>query len=359
MIHALVMAGGVGSRFWPKSRSNKPKQFLPLVGDKTLIRQTFERISPIVDKNNIVVITNQSYTGMVKDELQELTDHQIVGEIVGRNTAPCVALAAVMMQARDPEAVMVVLPSDHYISNEKEYISTIKAAAEKAKSGKNLVTVGIQPTRPETGYGYIQFDQPEKITDKHPVYLVKTFAEKPDLETAARFIASGDFLWNSGMFVWRADTILDEFQKYLPQMYDEVIKVIPHLGTENQAKAINEFYQSVISISIDYGIMEKTDAVHVIPGDFGWSDVGSWMAVYEQAGKDATGNVIKANDYVSINAQNCYVETSSNKLVGLVGVQGITLVETDDAILLCRSDASQDVKKLYDELDKQGRKDML
>lgn len=359
MVHALVMAGGVGSRFWPRSRSHKPKQFLKLVGDNTLIRQTFDRISPLVPAENTVVITANDYQQMVGDELPELSEHQIVGEVVARNTAPCIALAAVMMRAKDPDAVMVVLPSDHYIRKPDVYLDVLKTAITQAESSGDLITIGIEPTRPETGYGYIQYVPNGNVSLNHPVHLVKTFAEKPDLETAARFIASGDFLWNSGMFVWRADAILKEFEEHLPEMYKEVCEVIPHLGTNQQQKAIDTFYHNCISISIDYGIMEKTDAVHVIPANFGWSDVGSWMAVYELSPKDAAGNVFKTNDYVSINSQNCYVETSSDKFLGIVGLQGVSVVETDDAILVCRSDASQDVKKLYDELGKRGKKDML
>ncbi len=352
MIHTLIMAGGVGSRFWPKSRAQKPKQFLNLVGETSLIRQTYDRIVPLGSADNTLVITNDAYCDMVAEEIPELPNQNIIGEVVGRNTAPCVALAAAVVSKKDPEGVIVVLPSDHFVRNEDKYREIISSAAKKAAEGSHLLTVGIAPNRPETGYGYIQYNDKKKTdSDGNPVYLVKTFAEKPDLETAMHFLNSGDFLWNSGMFVWRADTILNEFKKWLPEIHKELELVTPHLGTKNQKAAIDRYFSRCISISVDYGIMEKTDAVHVIPGDFGWSDVGSWMAVYELAEKDNTGNVLHAKKPIVVDSQNCYLESNSEKLIGLVGLQGLTVVETDDALLICRSDASQSVKDLYNALD--------
>ncbi|MEX2639811.1 MAG: mannose-1-phosphate guanylyltransferase [Balneolales bacterium] len=346
------MAGGVGSRFWPKSRQAKPKQFLNLIGDRSLLQNTVHRISTIISLERTLIITNDSYTQLVKEQIPDIPDENIIGEPVGRNTAPCIALAAALVLNRDPDATLVVLPSDHYINDEKTFLNVLGAAVEKAEKDQSLVTIGIKPNRPETGYGYIQVNDKKEATGNNiPVLRVKTFAEKPDINTALKFLESGDFLWNSGMFIWKAQTIFDEFQTHLPEVFQEAVKVKDHPGTGNLTQAINNFYHNCISISIDYGIMEKAQAVHVVPGDFGWNDVGSWMAIYELDDKDGNGNVVHANHHAMVDSDNCYLSITSNKLVALVGIHGIGLIETEDALLLCRLDAAQDVKKIYEQLD--------
>lgn len=346
------MAGGVGSRFWPKSRKANPKQFLNLIGDKTLLQNTINRISPIIPVERTLVITNQDYTGLVKEQIPAIPDENIIGEPVARNTAPCIAFAAAWLLNKDPDATLVVLPADHYINDEKTYLKILSVAIEKAEKDESLVTIGIKPSRPETGYGYIQINDKEDVTDQNvPVHLVKTFAEKPDISTAVKFLESGDFLWNSGMFIWKVQTIFKAFQNYLPEVHEEAVKVRHELQDGDRDKAIHQFYQNCISISIDYGIMEKAEAVYVVPGDFGWNDVGSWMALYELEDKDENGNVVQAENYTLVDSDNCYISTPNDKLVAMVGLQGIALIETEDALLLCRLDAAQDVKQAYEQLD--------
>lgn len=355
MRYAVIMAGGTGTRFWPKSRVAKPKQFLNLIGEKTMLQTTVERVSELIPEERILIITNSGYSDLVKEQLPNLPEENIIGEPVGRNTAPVVAAAAAIINSRDPDGSMAVLPSDHYIRDRKTFLSVLDAAFEKAESGHHLVTIGIRPYRPETGYGYIQ----QKAEDSgevggHTISEVKTFAEKPDLETAIRFLEAGDFLWNSGMFVWSTRVILKEFKKHLPQMYEQAVTLAGTLKSDGQ-DAINLFYNNVESVSIDYGIMEKADTVYVIPAEFGWNDVGSWMAIYELEDKDKNGNVLSASTTSVADSQNCYVYSESDKLVALVGLQGVGVIDTGDALLVCRMDRAQDVKKIVEDLRKSSK----
>lgn len=354
MHYAVIMAGGVGTRFWPSSRKQKPKQFLNLIGDRSMIQATVDRISPLIPASRILIVTNEDYVPLVQEQLPDIPHENIIGEPVARNTAPCVAIAAGILQKRDPEATMVVLPADHFISKPEKFLEILKAGIAQAEAGNNLVTIGITPHRPETGYGYIQMEEKAlKNNGNIPVHHVKTFAEKPDLKTAVSFIESGDFLWNSGMFIWKTRTILDQFYTHLPAIHREVEAFDAHSDRDFN-KAVNSFYKAVMSISIDYGIMEKADTVYVIPGEFGWSDVGSWMAVYELGEKLSEGNVCDTDKAVFQNSQNCMVRLTSDKVVAMVGLQGVALVETDDTILVCRLDKSQDVKSVVDALDERG-----
>lgn len=355
MTYAVIMAGGVGTRFWPQSRQSKPKQFLNFFGDRSLIQNTVDRIRKLIPSDCIYVITNERYTDLVHQHVPDIPLENIIGETVARNTAPCIALAAAIISERDPDGTMVVLPSDHFISKPAQFINVVKTAINTASKGQNIVTIGITPHRPETGYGYIQFS--EDYYDEGgeiPVYNVVTFAEKPDLETALEFVNSGDFLWNSGMFVWRASAILQEIQRHLPQIYHQV-DVFNEAYSKNglNKDIIDTFYRNCISISIDYGVMEKAQTVYVVPGDFGWNDVGSWLAAYELEKKDKNGNVINVPASRLINSTNCYIRTDSKskKLIAVVGLQGVAIVDTEDAILVCRLDASQDVKKIVESLD--------
>lgn len=351
MTYALIMAGGIGSRFWPTSRKHKPKQFINLVGDKTLIQQTVDRISPVIPHDRIFVSTNKDYTKLVEEQLPDIPPNNIIGEPVGRNTAPCIAFTSKLIYEKDPDATLVVLPADHYINDAEHYRAVINAGIDKAAKGNNLLTIGIKPSRPETGYGYIQYtvNGDEKVDDV-TIHPVKTFAEKPDLQTATWFLESGDFLWNSGMFIWRVDTILSELEKHLPEVYKESRNICEGNETE-----IETFYRNTVSISIDYGIMEKSNSVCVIPADFGWSDVGSWLSVYELRDKDDEGNVIDAEHYSLYDSKNCYVQVDNKRMVSLVGLQGIAVIDTVDALLVCRLDTSQNVKQVYDSLKKEKK----
>ncbi len=358
MTHAVIMAGGIGTRFWPQSRESRPKQFLNFFDDRTLFQNTVDRIRKMIPPQQILVVTNQHYVDLVQKQIPEIPKENIIGEPVGRNTAPCIALAAGIIMERDPEATMVVLPSDHYITKPDKYLAVLQAAIAKAGEGENLVTIGIEPHRPETGYGYIQYDtSKEDEFGGTTVHQVITFAEKPDLETAIRFLKSGDFLWNSGMFVWKASTILNEIRSDLPELYALTEEFEAIQKKDGIDKALDEFYQNATDISIDYGVMEKARTVHVVPGDFGWNDVGSWLAVYELEEKDRQGNVIKVSDSRLVDSNNCYVASGRNRLIALVGVQGLAVIDTDDALLICRIDSAQNVKQVVESLnDERTRK---
>lgn len=357
MTYAIIMAGGVGTRFWPKSRESRPKQFLKFFDEQTLFQNTVDRIAEIIPHERILVVTNAQYVDLVQQQIPDLPAENIIGEPVGKNTAPCIALAATIVKERDPEGTMIVLPSDHFITKPQKFLSVLQAAVAKANDGDNLVTIGIEPNRPETGYGYIQYNTGKKEEfDGTSVHEVITFAEKPDMETAVNFLKSGDFLWNSGMFVWRASTILNEIKVDLPHLYNLTDDFATSTKKDGIHKALNIFYRNANDISIDYGVMEKASTVYVVPGDFGWNDVGSWMAVYELEEKDKHGNVIKVPVSRLINSNNCYVSSSTNRFVALVGLQGVAIVDTEDALLVARLDAAQDVKKVVESLnDKQTK----
>lgn len=360
MLHAVIMAGGSGTRFWPKSTRKKPKQFLSLFGDETMLQSTVRRIESLIPAERVWVITNQRYVDLVQSQLPDIPKENIIGEPVAKNTAPCVAAATALIQQKDKDATMAVLPADHLITDTDAFLSVLQAAADKAESSKALVTIGIKPTRPETGYGYIEFDKEStESVDGHKAKRVKQFREKPDITTARQFIYASRFLWNSGMFVWTASAISGQFEKHQPEIFKAMSTLRDHLG-ESNGEAINSFYQGCPSISIDYGIMEKADDVFVIPGDFGWNDVGSWKALYELGKKDESGTVVRANQYVTEEASNNLIHSENGKIIALVGVENLAVVETDEAILVCNLDNAQGVKQVVNKLDKkEGAQDYL
>lgn len=356
MAYALIMAGGIGSRFWPKSRIDCPKQFLTFFEEKTLLQTTIDRIRPIIPPERILVSTNADYVSLVKEQVPDLPDENIIGEPVARNTAPCIGFASALLHHRDPDATMIVLPSDHYIRNEDAFLKDLQTCVRLTEQDGHLVTIGITPTRPETGYGYIQYNDEQKIAaDENAAYPVKTFAEKPDVQTALKFLQSGDFLWNSGMFIWKTGAILEEIKQHLPVLYHQVElfakDLQKHKGAVRQ-KTLESVYSSCFSVSIDYGIMEKSGNVVVVPSHFDWSDLGSWMAIYELQSNEADqdGNILTSGNALVVRSQNCFVDSESQKLITLVGLQGIGVIETEDAMLICKLDDSQHVKEVYDQL---------
>jgi len=363
MLHAVIMAGGSGTRFWPRSTKAHPKQFLNLFGGRTMLQTTVARIKKLIPSERIWVITNARYVELVEEQVPDVPPQNIVGEAVAKNTAPCVALAAALIGEQDPDATMTVLPADHIINQPERFLSILKAADAKARDGSNLVTIGIQPDRPETGYGYIEFDKDSSETyEGSQIKKVNRFREKPDRPTAQEFIDSGNFLWNSGMFVWRASTILKEFDRHLPEVKQQVDRLRPAIGgdSDSQKQAIDDFYYGCPSISIDYGIMEPSEHVFVIPGSFGWNDVGSWKAVYELRGKDENGNVIQADNAVLAGAGGNLIQSESGKMIALVGVDNLAVVETEDAILVCELDEAQGVKQIVSQLgEKEDTKKFL
>ncbi len=353
MVYALIMAGGIGSRFWPKSRVNRPKQFLSFIDDKSLIQSTVDRIRPLVPIQRILVSTNADYVELVKEQIPDLPHENIIGEPVAKNTAPCIAFAAALIHYRDPEASMIVLPSDHAIRNDDAFLNDLKTCLFFTEQKEQLVTIGITPTRPETGYGYIQYNDEQRITlDEVTAYPVKTFAEKPDMQTAVKFIMSGDFLWNSGMFFWKTKLILQEIKEHLPVLYHQV-ELFLHSLHEHEGKidpdTLASVYHSCFTISIDYGIMEKTENVIVVPSRFDWNDLGSWMAIYELKSTEANnnGNIFQRKNILDVDSNNCYVDSQSDKLIALVGLQGIGVIETEDALLICKLEKSENVKDIY------------
>ena len=359
-VYAVIMAGGVGSRFWPRSRERSPKQLLEIAGEGTMIQNTVQRLDGFVAPKNIFVVTNKLQRTAVAKQLPALPAENIIVEPVGRNTAPCIGLAAMFVHRLDPNGVMVVLPADHVIANEKEFIRVLNVGVQLAHTQSTLVTIGIQPTHPETGYGYIQVVEANS-TKKGPVpegvFMVKTFAEKPNLQTAQRFVESGDFLWNSGMFIWRADVILGEIKRSLPELHSHLMSIEPSLGTSLYEQSLEHAYGLMRGISIDYGVMEKATSVFVIRGDFGWNDVGSWDEVYRLAAKDEEGNHIEGK-IISFNTKNSYIH-SNDKLIAAVGVDDLIIINTHDALLVCKRGASQDVKEIVDHLRRKQMNEYL
>ena len=343
---ALIMAGGRGERFWPKSRKNLPKQFLSLTDDgKTMIQLTVERILPLVNMEDIYIATNRDYKALVQQQLPEIPEENILCEPVGKNTAPCIGLGAVHMQKKYGDAIMMVLPSDHLIKYTSIFVNTLSDACEAAEQGENLVTLGITPDAPETGYGYIKF-MPDKTLGR--AFAVERFVEKPNLETAKTYVASEQYLWNSGMFIWKVSTILDNMKTYLPETYEGLERIQAAIGTEQQETVLEKEFYEFQSESIDYGIMEKAKNIYILTGAFGWDDVGSWLAVGRIKASNEFGNVVSGH-VVTVNTKNSIIQ-GGEKLIATVGLQDVIVVDTEDALLICDKDSAGDIKKVLENL---------
>ncbi len=343
---ALIMAGGRGERFWPESRMNMPKQFLSLTGDgKTMIQLTVERISSLVAMEDIFIATNELYRDIVREQLPGLPEENILCEPIGRNTAPCIGLGAVHIAHKAKDALMFVLPSDHMIKYTAIFRQTLLDACEVAEKGDALVTLGITPDEPETGYGYIRFD-PNRVEGR--AYAVERFVEKPDLETAKTYLASGEYLWNSGMFIWKVSSILASMKTYLPDMYEGLERIGASIGREDQDAVLDREFRAFRSVSIDYGIMEKAKNIFCLAGNFGWDDVGSWLAVSRIQKTNEFGNVVKGN-VVTIGTSNSIIQ-GREKLIAAVGLKNIVIVDTEDAVLICDKESAGDIKKVLENL---------
>ena len=346
---AVIMAGGKGERFWPKSRQSLPKQFLSLTGDgKTMIQLTAERHLPLVDYKDMFVVTNRDYVGLVHAQLPQIPPENILAEPVGRNTAPCIGLAAAVISRKYDDAVMLVLASDHLIRFGEMYLDTMVQAIEVAKEDGNLVTIGITPTYPETGYGYINFGRDEGAHSHRGVYSVKRFVEKPDAETAKEYLASGQYLWNSGMFAWKLSTILEKFRELLPETYKGLMKIKEAFGTSSYEQVLTARFTAFKSESIDYGIMERAAPIYTIPGSFGWDDVGSWLALERIGRTNENGNMVQG-DVITIGTNNCII-VGGKRLIAAVGLEDLVVVDAGDAMLICAKDSTQDVKKIIENL---------
>lgn len=356
-MYAVIMAGGRGTRFWPLSRESKPKQLLNLTGEKTLIQDTVERIAPLVPLENVRIVTGAAHAEEIIAQFPALPRKNVIVEPRGRNTAPCIGLAALSIKKVDPEAVMVVLPADHVISRTPAFIDALSTAISTARKGNYLVTVGIKPEAPETGYGYIEGGNPLSPDTGSPVLRVASFREKPDLPTARSFLEKGTFYWNSGMFVWKVSSIMKALQETLPGLYRELSMLEGTLGTPYENETIKAVYDRIEAISIDYGVMEKASNVLLVPGDFGWNDLGSWDALWDISEKDVNNNVVRG-PVIMVDSCDSLV-FAKDKLVTLVGVDNLIVVETDDALLILKRGHSQDVKNAVEILEEKNMKGYL
>jgi len=349
--YCIIMAGGIGARFWPMSRSDRPKQFIDILGTgETLIQQTFKRFAKICPVENILIVTNEQYDSLVKEQLPELPHNNILLEPAMRNTAPCIAYANHKIKAINPDACIVVAPSDHLILKEAEFIKVINNALEAACKNDWLITLGIEPSRPDTGYGYIQYDEGQRYEKNKNIRKVKTFTEKPDHELADKFLASGDFLWNAGIFIWSLKSISEAFAKYLDDVDELFQKGSSKYNTSDEKQFIEETYTVCRKISIDYGIMEKATNVYVYSASFGWSDLGTWGSLYDIRKKDDEGNAISGSDVMLYDTEGCIVNMPKDKLVVVQGLKDYIVIEDGDALLICKKEEEQQIRQFVTDI---------
>ncbi len=345
------MAGGLGTRFWPLSRTSKPKQFIDILGTgKTLIQQTFDRFARVCPDENIYIVTNEIYFNIIKEQLPKINDCQILLEPSRRNTAPCIAYASHKINKINPNANLVVAPSDHIILNEDAFINKIEVALNASANNDWLLTLGIKPSRPDTGYGYIQFQDDKPVLNGEAIFKVKLFTEKPELEMAKQFLQSGNFLWNSGIFIWSVKSILKAFEEHQDETNKQFLSIFDKLNTTEEKESIKDLYGVCKSISIDYGIMEKASNVYVLPSDFGWSDLGTWGSLYEHRTKDDKQNAIVGKNVLTYNTKNCIINMPKDKLVVLQGLENYIVVESDDILLVCKKEDEQHIRKFVNDV---------
>lgn len=350
MLTAVIMAGGKGERFWPQSRAKRPKQFLGVTGSRTMLQLTVDRISRLIPKENIMVVTGSEYAQIVAEQVPDIPSANVIAEPEGRNTAACIGLAALHVEKKDPEAVMVVLPADHLIQKEDQFLDAIRAGVDLAGRGETIVTLGIKPLYPETGYGYIDAKTASSVANLHgfSAYPVQQFVEKPNLERAVAYVESGHYFWNSGMFIWRVGTIRKAIAQHMPELHAGLERIMAGMGTEDETSVLRREYSLLPKVSIDYGVMEKAAGVLTIPGDFGWDDVGHWTALERISPRDSHGNVTRG-ETVLVDTQNSIFYTDK-KLLAAVGVEDLVVIESDDAILICNKNRVQDVREVLKQL---------
>jgi len=355
--YAVIMAGGVGSRFWPMSKQEFPKQFLDILETgETLIQQSFKRLRRLCLTENILIVTNKAYKDLCIQQLPDILEKNILCEPVMRNTAPCVAYAAFKIQSENPEANMIIAASDHVIKDEDEFVRVLGDSLSIVASQDILLTIGITPSRPDTGYGYIQFTQ-ASLEGYKKIRKVKTFTEKPNQELALNFLDSGDFLWNSGMFVWNVKSITLAYRKYLHDMYDVFEEGKEYFNTPNEEEYIDRLFPACKNISIDYGIMEKSDKVYVYPASFGWSDLGTWGSLYTHLELDDQGNAMQGNKVMLYDSTNNIINMPKDKLVVLQGLEGYIIVESDGNLLICKKENEQQIKQFVIDAKKKQSSD--
>ncbi len=345
------MAGGIGARFWPMSRASRPKQFIDILGTgQTLIQQTYARFARICPPENIYVVTNEQYRQLVLEQIPGIDNHQVLGEPIARNTAPCIAYACFKIAQRNKHANIIVAPSDHLILKEDNFHQVILKGLEATHHHEILLTLGIRPSRPDTGYGYIQYDEATPGAFSSHIAKVKTFTEKPQLEIAQSFLESGDFLWNSGIFIWNLKSIMHAFRKYLPEVYDVFHEGIHAYNTNSEAEFIARAYAVIKGISIDYGILEKAKNVFVMAADFGWSDLGTWGSLYTNLPKDAHANTIGGKHTLLYDTTDSIIKVPDQKLVVVQGLQGFIVVEEQDALLICKREDEQKLRQIVEDI---------
>ncbi|MBL4933400.1 MULTISPECIES: mannose-1-phosphate guanylyltransferase [Clostridium] len=352
MLYALILAGGKGTRLYPLSRGANPKQFLKVVNSKSFLQNTVDRINPLVEKDNVYIVTNKDYLPKIREELEGFKEENIFFEPENKETATCIGLSAVKLLKKDKDALMIVLPSDHHIEGEKNYIETLEQAVEIAERRRGIVTLGIDPTRPETGYGYIEMG--ERIGGNFPSYKVARFTEKPNLEVAKDFLIKGTYLWNSGMFIFRADVILREIEKYIPKMYKSLMEIYKSLGEENEEEVIKEQYKLIDGISIDFGVMQKTRRAYVIKGEFFWDDIGSFGALSRFLNNQNSNSI--TNGVFLEECENCSVFGNDKNLIIGFGIKDLVIVDAGDVILVMDKSRDQEIKHLFNTI---GEKENL
>jgi len=340
--YVAIMAGGIGSRFWPLSRTAHPKQFLDILGTgKTMIQQTYDRFAKFIAPENIYVVTLKEYISEVQKQLPHLPHENIVAEPSRKNTAPCVAYISFKLLNKDPKASLIVAPSDHLILDDAKFAELCKKGLDFVNHMNAFITIGVQPTSPNTGYGYIQHDAIEAAPN---FFKVKTFTEKPNLELAKTFVASGDFLWNAGIFIWKVDRIIDGLEQYAPELYELFAAEKDKFNTPDEEEAVNEIYPQCTNISIDVAVMEKASNVFVMPASFGWSDLGTWNSAWDNMQKDYLENAVTGKNVMIMEANRCVVHAPDNKLVLLQGLEDFIIVDTKDVLLICKKENEQDIK---------------
>jgi mannose-1-phosphate guanylyltransferase len=346
--YVAIMAGGIGSRFWPKSRTNFPKQFLDILSHgKTLIQSTYERFSTFIPKENIFIVTSAEYINIVKEQLPEIALENILGEPSRKNTAPCIAYVSFKIHQLNPNASLIVAPSDHLILDNTAFTKVCLEALGFVNMHNAFITLGIKPTYPNTGYGYIQYEQHD-VSDN--VFKVKTFTEKPNLELAKAFLASGEFLWNAGIFVWKVNNILSAYEKHLPEIYEVFHAEEKSFNTPDEDAALQRAYPLCTNISIDFGIMEKADNVYVIPSSFGWSDLGTWNSAYENLEKDLFENAVNGDNVMVFDAHKNMIHAPHHKLVLVQGIEDYIVVDTEDVLMICQKNKEQEIKEYVAEV---------
>jgi len=356
-VFALILAGGAGTRLWPRSRKNRPKQLLDIVAKNTMLQETYIRIRPMLSPEEIFVVTNRTYAPFIKAQLPLLPTGNIITEPEGKGTAPCIGLAALHMRRMNPDEIMASLHADHVIEKPEVFRRALKAAVKVAEHDY-LVTLGIKPTHPETGYGYICRGELWGEVDGFQVYYAERFMEKPDEETAKAFLAEGRYYWNSGIFIWKLSTILEEFKRHLPGLYGQLMEIDSAIGTEEEEKVLERVWKGVKHETIDEGIMEKADRVMVIPVDIGWSDVGNWATLADILPKDTDNNVVVGGEHIGIDTTGSLLY-STKRLIATVGLKDMIVVDTDDVILVCPKDRAQDVKELVRKLKVNNKDEYL